>query len=103
MLILFYYLYRKKINEARHRLDFIHKIIREQDKNIDKFAEENEILDTLYIKKEKLLIYYDRTLGSGACSTVYRGFLSGIAPLIKIKGEEHYLRRRVIARKNFLL
>ena len=47
-------------------------------------TELKEVTDALRIEKDKLLIFYERPLGTGASSMVYRGILSGVSPLAKM-------------------
>uniref|UniRef100_A0A914CJA5 Protein kinase domain-containing protein n=1 Tax=Acrobeloides nanus TaxID=290746 RepID=A0A914CJA5_9BILA len=62
-------------------------IIKKQYQLTAKDADElKEVSDALFISKDKLTFNYENPLGSGVCSTVYRGFLSGPSPLINLTG-----------------
>uniref|UniRef100_A0A914CPQ3 Protein kinase domain-containing protein n=1 Tax=Acrobeloides nanus TaxID=290746 RepID=A0A914CPQ3_9BILA len=62
-------------------------IIKKQNMLTNEATDElKEVSDALFIPKNKLIINYENPLGNGICSTVYRGFLSGPSPLIKLTG-----------------
>ncbi|MGF7233230.1 protein kinase, partial [Arachidicoccus sp.] len=86
--ILGIYLYlRKYKKETTERFEFIIDIIKKQYQLTTEDADElKEVSDALFISKDKLMFNYENPLGSGICSTVYRGFLSGPSPLINLTG-----------------
>uniref|UniRef100_A0A914D3Y9 Uncharacterized protein n=1 Tax=Acrobeloides nanus TaxID=290746 RepID=A0A914D3Y9_9BILA len=66
---------------------FILDIIKKQNQLTSEAADElKEVSDALFIPKDKLLFNYKEPLGTGICSTVYRGFLYGPSPLMKLTG-----------------
>jgi serine/threonine protein kinase len=80
ILLFLYYLYHRNMKKTNKRLEFMFSFIKKQNQVN---STDMEMTDVLCIEKERLLIYYERSVGAGICSTVFRGFLSGLAPLAK--------------------
>uniref|UniRef100_A0A914DIE0 Protein kinase domain-containing protein n=1 Tax=Acrobeloides nanus TaxID=290746 RepID=A0A914DIE0_9BILA len=73
------------MKDASRRFSFIFSIIKRQNQpSNEDDVELKENSDALFIENEKLIVHYDKPLGTGVCSAVYRGFLSGLAPLAKL-------------------
>uniref|UniRef100_A0A914C3U5 Protein kinase domain-containing protein n=1 Tax=Acrobeloides nanus TaxID=290746 RepID=A0A914C3U5_9BILA len=73
------------MKDASRRFSFMFSIIKRQNQTPNEDdIELRENSDALFIENEKLMVHYDRPLGAGVCSAVYRGFLSGLAPLAKL-------------------
>uniref|UniRef100_A0A914DWN5 Protein kinase domain-containing protein n=1 Tax=Acrobeloides nanus TaxID=290746 RepID=A0A914DWN5_9BILA len=73
------------MKDASRRFSFMFSIIKRQNQpSNEDDIELKENSDALFIENEKLIVYYDKPLGTGVCSAVYRGVLSGLAPLAKL-------------------
>uniref|UniRef100_A0A914E4U2 Protein kinase domain-containing protein n=1 Tax=Acrobeloides nanus TaxID=290746 RepID=A0A914E4U2_9BILA len=73
------------MKNASRRFSFMFSIIKGQNQTLNEDdIEFKENSDALFIENEKLIVHYDKPLGTGVCSAVYRGFLSGLAPLAKL-------------------
>uniref|UniRef100_A0A914CSN1 Protein kinase domain-containing protein n=1 Tax=Acrobeloides nanus TaxID=290746 RepID=A0A914CSN1_9BILA len=73
------------MKNASRRFSFMFSIIKRQNQTSNEDdIELKENSDALFIENEKLIVHYDKQLGTGVCSAVYRGFLSGLAPLAKL-------------------
>uniref|UniRef100_A0A914DJF3 Protein kinase domain-containing protein n=1 Tax=Acrobeloides nanus TaxID=290746 RepID=A0A914DJF3_9BILA len=60
-------------------------VIKQQNQLTPEAVDElKEMSGALFIEKDKLIINREKLLGTGVCSNVYRGFLYGPAPLIKL-------------------
>uniref|UniRef100_A0A914EDQ3 Protein kinase domain-containing protein n=1 Tax=Acrobeloides nanus TaxID=290746 RepID=A0A914EDQ3_9BILA len=82
-----YIYHRRDKKEANERFEFILDIIKKQNQLTSEAADElKEVSDALFIPKDKLIFNYKEPLGTGICSTVYRGFLYGPSPLMKLTG-----------------
>ena len=80
-----YYYHRRNMKDASRRFSFMFSIIKRQNQTSNEDdINLKEISDALFIENEKLIVHYDKPLGTGVCSAVYRGFLSGLAPLAKL-------------------
>lgn len=75
--ILIYYKMKKKQNRYEQMFD----LLREMQITPEEIMDFKEKSDKMFIKKENLFIRYDEILGRGACSTVYKGHLTGPSPL----------------------
>uniref|UniRef100_A0A914EJ00 Protein kinase domain-containing protein n=1 Tax=Acrobeloides nanus TaxID=290746 RepID=A0A914EJ00_9BILA len=73
------------MKDASRRFSFMFSIIKQQNQpSNEDDIEFKENSDAFFIENEKLIVHYDKPLGSGVCSAIYRGFLSGLAPLAKL-------------------
>uniref|UniRef100_A0A914EMM1 Protein kinase domain-containing protein n=1 Tax=Acrobeloides nanus TaxID=290746 RepID=A0A914EMM1_9BILA len=73
------------MKNASRRFSFMFSTIKRQNQTSNEDdIEIKEISDALFIENEKLIVHYDKPLGTGVCSAVYRGFLSGLAPMAKL-------------------
>ena len=69
-----YCYYRRNMKDASRRFSFMFNTIKKQNQSSNEDdIKLKEISDALFIENEKLIVHYDKPLGTGVCSAVYRG------------------------------